>query len=687
MIIWREPRRPEDSGSGMDLNEDSIDGSLSRPLLEEEDIDNEDDGIIIESSNILSIGVGSLQISGAVAEEEYDERSRVDLQQSQHEKIIPTIIVIVVPLFVLVVLLFISAILLPAPQPSKSPSSLPFNDDDPFCRMSESSNKVLNIHIVPHTHDDVGWLKTVDQYYYGLNNTIQDANVSAILDSVLVSLSNPSTRHYKRTFTYVEMAFFSRWFATLTHDSIATLKELIAKKQFTFTNGGWCMHDEANTHYIGMIDNTALGHRFLKEELDIVPTVGWQLDPFGHSSTQGGLMTSGVGFDALYFGRIHHVDLENRRTNAECEGLWSSSSSSTNNPIFWGLTGEYGGNYGGPDGFCFDILRCNDTELLVGKSDTVIHERMQKFAAEVAKQASETKGNNIMLTMGLDFFYSRAERNFANLDLLIDKADAYFKEKDGNALKVFDGRFDKVNIFYSTPERYTRCKYVDSVHAAMTTGTTSHGGGATISSMVAAKYNPATWKTNIKTNDFFPYADCDHCYWSGYFSSRQGLKRQERMSSSFLHASRQIESMLKLQSLQKRDDRNMESTLDVSGDNKIISWNASPLFNLEDASGTAQHHDAVAGTSKQHVAYDYSKRLAKGVEDANAFVTDGLRTLLLGPHRSPAPYRAGANILENLRYCHLLNETICDVSQVSFISAETIILFTYKKNLYDPISS
>ena len=231
-----------------------------------------------------------------------------------------------------------------------------------------------------------------------------------------------------------------------------------------------------------------------------------------------------------------------------------------------------------------------------------------------------------------------------------------------------------MNIFYSTPERYTRCKYVDSVHAAMTTGTTSHGGGATISSMVASKYNPATWKTNIKTNDFFPYADCDHCYWSGYFSSRQGLKRQERMSSSFLHASRQIESMLKLQSLQKRDDRNVESTLDMSGDNKIISWNASPLFTLEDASGTAQHHDAVAGTSKQHVAYDYSKRLAKGVEDANAFVTDGLRTLLLGPHRSPAPYRAGANILENLRYCHLLNETICDVSQVSFISAETILI-------------
>ena len=32
---------------------------------------------------------------------------------------------------------------------------------------------LLNVHLVPHSHDDVGWLKTIDQYFVGSNNSIQ----------------------------------------------------------------------------------------------------------------------------------------------------------------------------------------------------------------------------------------------------------------------------------------------------------------------------------------------------------------------------------------------------------------------------------------------------------------------------------------------------------------------------------
>ena len=30
------------------------------------------------------------------------------------------------------------------------------------------------VHIVPHTHDDVGWLKTVDEYFYGGESRVLD---------------------------------------------------------------------------------------------------------------------------------------------------------------------------------------------------------------------------------------------------------------------------------------------------------------------------------------------------------------------------------------------------------------------------------------------------------------------------------------------------------------------------------
>lgn len=44
---------------------------------------------------------------------------------------------------------------------------------------------------------------------------------------------------------------------------------------------------------------------------------------------------------------------------------------------------------------------------------------------------------------------------------------------------------------------------------------------------------------------------------------------------------------------------------------------------LKKAMGVAQHHDAVSGTEKQHVANDYAKRLYAGRKVCKVWVLDG----------------------------------------------------------------
>ncbi|CAE7688933.1 unnamed protein product [Symbiodinium pilosum] len=435
----------------------------------------------------------------------------------------------------------------------------------------------IEVHIVAHTHDDVGWLKTVDEYYTGQNNSIQHAYVHMILDTVVRCLEqNPN-----RTFTYVELAFFVRWWRQQDDSTKALVKRLVSSGQLEFSNGGWCMHDEAAPHYLDMIDQTTLGHKFLMEEFGIAPRTGWQLDPFGHSATQAALLSAEVGFQGLFFGRIDYQDLALRKDKKEAEFIWRASPSlGSDAQVFSGLTGEYGGNYGPPSGFDWDAFSSDETiQDDPQLEDYNVKSRVDDFVKVAMVEASQTRGRHIMMTMGSDFQYEDAFTWFYNLDKLIQHVNA-------------DGR---VHVFYSTPGRYVDAKKSEQV----------------------------TWP--LKEDDFFPYADGPHQFWTGYFTSRPALKRYIRDTSALFQVAKQISA--------------------IAGN--PTSSEQQGLEKLAEAMGVAQHHDAVSGTAKQHVTFDYAERLAKGRAAAVTGISAALGRL------------TDARSSSEFSYCDLRNVSVC----------------------------
>ena len=70
-----------------------------------------------------------------------------------------------------------------------------------------------------------------------------------------------------------------------------------------FILGGWCMNDEAATHYNAIIDQMSYGMTFLNDTFGASarPRVAWQIDPFGHSREQASLFAQvNLLFYSLY---------------------------------------------------------------------------------------------------------------------------------------------------------------------------------------------------------------------------------------------------------------------------------------------------------------------------------------------------------------------------------------------------
>jgi lysosomal alpha-mannosidase len=125
----------------------------------------------------------------------------------------------------------------------------------------------INVHLIPHSHDDVGWLKTVDQYYYGSHSDIQRAGVQYIISSTVEALKADPDRR----FVQVETAFFWKWWQHQPDNLKQDFINLVNNGQLEIINAAWSMNDEAATNYQSTIDQFTYGLRYFQIFLRLLP--------------------------------------------------------------------------------------------------------------------------------------------------------------------------------------------------------------------------------------------------------------------------------------------------------------------------------------------------------------------------------------------------------------------------------
>ncbi|CAN7943346.1 unnamed protein product, partial [Ixodes pacificus] len=358
---------------------------------------------------------------------------------------------------------------------------------------------MLNVHILAHTHLDLGWLKTVDQYYAGSKNYLANAGVRYIFDGILPELEKDPSRR----FIYVETGFFDIWWRHQTDSIKERFNRLVQSGQLEFISGGWVMNDEAGVHYSNTIDQMTYGIRRLKDLFGDcgIPRIGWQIDPFGHSREYASILAQ-IGMDGYFFGRLDYQDKSLRQTKKRMEFIWRASENlGKSADIFTGILPSV---YSPPKGFCFDV-HCDDEPIVDDpESDEYnVPSRLADFMTYVREQQEFYKTNNMPVTMGNDFNYQSPPHWFINLDKLIK----YANENVRTFGFFFQSSATNVNLLYSTPSCYLK-----SLYEANT-----------------------TW--SVKYDDFFPYASDPHSYWTGYFTSRPAFKYLDRYTNNLFQVS------------------------------------------------------------------------------------------------------------------------------------------------------
>ncbi|KAH8336283.1 hypothetical protein KR074_007190 [Drosophila pseudoananassae] len=446
----------------------------------------------------------------------------------------------------------------------------------------------LKIIVVPHSHNDPGWLKTFTNYFQSDSRQILNLLVTKMQE------------YTDMTFIWSEISFLQLWWDQAHPTKQRALKRLIDSGRIEITTGGWVMTDEANVHIYPMLDQLIEGHQWLKNNLNVTPKVGWSIDPFGHGSTVPYLL-SGANFEGAIIQRIHYAWKQwfARQQSGDFiwKPYWRSRSGSdkgsllTHNMPFdiYSIKGSCGPHPFICLNFDFRKIPGEYTEYSVKAqfiTDDNLESKAQLLLEQYARTASLFPHNVALIPVGDDFRYNKereVDQQYQNYKKLIDHIMA-------------NKRLYNTDIRFGTPS-----DYFEAIKERM------------------RDHSPSF--PSFK-GDFFVYSDIFSegrpAYWSGYFTTRPFYKL---LSSELEHQLRSTEILFTLAYNTARQAKRENAI-------KIYEKNYELIINARRNLGLFQHHDAITGTSKAAVMRDYAMRLFESTQNMVKMQESSMELLL-----------------------------------------------------------
>ncbi|XP_061773541.1 alpha-mannosidase 2x isoform X4 [Nerophis ophidion] len=433
----------------------------------------------------------------------------------------------------------------------------------------EWDKEPLQVFVVPHSHNDPGWVKTFDKYF--TDQTQQ------ILNNMVVKLAEDP----RRKFIWSEISFFAKWWESADAQKQEAARKLILGGQLEIVTGGWVMTDEANVHYFAMIDQLIEGHQWLERNLGTTPRSGWAIDPFGHSSTMAYVLKK-ANLTSMLIQRVHYSVKKHFAATRNLEFMWRQNwDTGSSSDIFCHMMPFYSYDVPhtcGPDPkiccqFDFKRLpggRINCPWKIPPKAvvEANLAERAQLILDQYRKKSKLFRSKVLLIPLGDDFRYDKALEwdqqytNYQNLfDYMNSHTEMHVKAQFGTLTDYFSALYKSYGL--------------------------AHGS------------RPADFP--VLSGDFFAYADREDHYWTGYFTSRPFYKSLDRVIESHLRGAEILYSL----AVANARHMSMEGRYPVS--------DYALLVDARRSVGLFQHHDAITGTAKENVVIDYGTRLLRSL--------------------------------------------------------------------------